>query len=173
MANVNQPFSTLPIALDLTGSEIVPLDQGGTTKTATVRQIAQASINSNFPAAIEYVIDSGGASMSTGIKGYLEVPFGCTINRVDLYGDQVGSCSIDIWRCTYDQFDAGITHPVAADSICAPNYPAFTAATKTSQTLNPPVNTALNATDVLGFYVNSVATLMRITVSIKVTRALY
>ena len=44
----NEPFSSLPIAIALTGSEAVPLVQAGTTKTATVSLINAQNV-ANIP----------------------------------------------------------------------------------------------------------------------------
>lgn len=169
MANVNVPFGQLPPVIGITGAEIFPLDQAGTTKKATLTQAVMGTITTNFPATIEYVVDSGGATMSTGVKGYLEVPFNCFINYIDLYADNQGSVSVDIWKCTYDQFDAGITHPVVGDSILSGNYPTITVGTKARVNYGGAI--AISATDVLAFDIRSVASIMRLTISIKVFRA--
>jgi len=51
----------------------------------------------NLPvASITFIIDGGGSAITTGIKGALEIPFACTINRVTLLADQVTLISCQI-----------------------------------------------------------------------------
>lgn len=168
MANVNTPFSQLPLAIAIDGSEVIPLDQGGTTKQATLNLVINGAIQTNFPGAIEFIMDAGTSILTTGVKGYLEVPFNCTIGFIDIYGNTTGSATIDVWACTYDQFDAGSTHPVLADSILLGSYPSFTADTKARVSYGNEVSVA--AQTVLAFYLSSVSGLSRLTTSIKITR---
>jgi hypothetical protein len=69
--------------------------------------------------AIEFIIDGGGSVPTTGLKGYVEVPFACTINVSTLLGNAAsGSAVVDIFKCSYANFDV-TTHPQAADKITA------------------------------------------------------
>lgn len=119
---------------------------------------------------LEFIIDGGGSTITTGIKGYLEIPFACTINQATLLGDQTGSVVVDIFKCTYAQFDASATHPVAADKITASAPPTISATTKSQDATLTGWTTAINAGDILAFNVNSVSSMTRVTVSLKVTR---
>jgi hypothetical protein len=65
---------------------------------------------------LEYVIDGAGSTITTGLKGWIEVPYACTITRATLLADQTGSIIVDIYRCTYAAY-APPTHPVSADKI--------------------------------------------------------
>jgi hypothetical protein len=121
-------------------------------------------------AGIEFIIDDGGTVLTTGLKGYLEVPFDCVIERCTLLADQSGAIKIDIWKCTYAAFDAS-THPVNADTITAANEPEIAAsgvkdqdATLTGWTV------IIGAGDILAFNIDSVATITRIAVSLKVRK---
>ena len=124
------------------------------------------------PSAIEFVIDGGGAAITTGVKGYLEVPFNATIKQVTLLGDQSGSVTIDIWKTTYANFDGGTTHPVAADSITASARPAIVSTTKYQDATLTGWTTSLTKGDILAFDVNVAATnITRCTVSLQTVRA--
>jgi hypothetical protein len=48
MTNVNTPITSLPVATSLTGSEIVPVVQGGTTKQTTVQAISGQQIQGTY-----------------------------------------------------------------------------------------------------------------------------
>lgn len=168
MANVNTPISQLPTVVAIDGSEIVPLDQGGTTKQATIDQIINGGIQTNFPGAIEFVIDGGSASIAPGVKGYLTVPFNATLNYIEVFVSPASTFSIDVWQCTYDQYDGGVTHPVASDSILQGSYPTITADTKTMVSYGGvPTITAGN---VLAFNVRNAVGVSKATIALNITR---
>lgn len=115
--------------------------------------------------AIEYVIDGSGSVITTGIKGDLEVPYGCTINRVTLLADQSGSIVVDIWKDTYANYP-----PTGADSITASAKPTISSATKSQDSTLTGWTTTITAGDTLRFNVDSITTCTRVTLSLKVTR---
>jgi hypothetical protein len=94
-----------------------------------------------------------------------------TINQVTMLLDQTGSIVVDIWKCTYAQFDSGATHPVAADSITASDTPTISSNTKMQDSTLTGWNTAIPAGSVLAFNVKSIATAQRCTVTLKTTRS--
>ena len=113
---------------------------------------------------IEFIIDGGGAAITTGVKGYLEIPFGCTIQAVTLLADQSGSIVVDIWKDTYANYP-----PVVGDSITASAKPTISTATKSQNTTLTGWTTSITAGDVLGFNVDSITTCTRVTLSLKVS----
>lgn len=165
------PILNLPVAVGLDGQEWVPLVQAGVTKRAQTDEIANTLIRT-INGSIEFVIDEGGVPLTSGVKGYITVPFNATIVSVRLLGDQTGSAEIDIWKCSYAQFDAGITYPTAADSIVNGNYPTITVGTKSEDSALSGWTTGLEANDVLAFNVNSSLGFTRLTVSLDVDRAI-
>ncbi len=120
---------------------------------------------------ITFVIDGGGSVITTGTKGYLMVDFGCTINQNTLLADQSGSVVVDIYACTYAQFDAGTTHPVAADKITSSTPPTISSAKKSQDATLAGWTVAIAAGTILGFVVTgSPASITRVTLDLKVTR---
>ena len=116
-------------------------------------------------AALEFVIDGGGAAITTGIKGDLEIPFGCTVTRATLLGDQTGSIVVDIWVDTYANFP-----PTVADTITASAKPTLSSATKSQDATLTGWGTTLNAGSIMRFNVDSCTTTTRCTVSLYVTK---
>jgi hypothetical protein len=55
-------------------------------------------------AGIPLVIDGGGAVITTGNKGFVEVPFNCAVQGWTIVGDASGSLSVAIERATYANF---------------------------------------------------------------------
>jgi hypothetical protein len=45
---------------------------------------------------IGITINGGGSVITTGVKGFIYIPYACTINSVTLLASQSGSCVIDI-----------------------------------------------------------------------------
>lgn len=116
--------------------------------------------------AIEFVIDGGGSEITTGIKGDLEVPFDCVINRVTLLADQSGDIVIDIWKDTYANFP-----PTDADTITGGDEPTISSDTDSQDDSLGYWDTVIDAGDILRFNVDSVTTITRVTLSLKVTKS--
>lgn len=117
------------------------------------------------PTGFSFVIDGGGSTITTGVKGYVEVPYDCVITAVRLFADQSGSIVIDVWKDTYANYP-----PVDADSITASAPPTISSATKSQDTTLTGWTTSVSAGDVLGFNVDSVTSIQRVTISFRVTR---
>jgi hypothetical protein len=115
---------------------------------------------------ITFIIDGGGSTITTGIKGDLEIPFACTITAATLLADQSGSIVIDIWKDTYANYP-----PTDADSITSAAPPTISTATKSQDTTLTGWTTSITAGDTLRFNVDSITTCTRVTLSLKVTVA--
>jgi hypothetical protein len=119
---------------------------------------------------IQFVIDGGGSTLTTGMKGYIEVPFACTITRATLLADESGSVVVNVYKCSYANFDAGATHPASGDKITASAPPTISSSTKAQDSTLTGWTTSISAGDILAFNVDSVSSIQRLTISLKVTR---
>lgn len=113
---------------------------------------------------IEFVIDGGGSAITTGVKGFLEVPFDCTITAVTMLADQTGSIVVDVWKDAYANYP-----PTDADSITASAVPTISSGVKSQDSTLTGWTTSLAEGDILGFNVDSVTSIERVTISLKVT----
>jgi hypothetical protein len=106
--------------------------------------------------SIGFIIDGGGAVIGTGdIKVYPTADFACTINRIDISADQVGSITVDVWKV------AGAI-PVAGNKISA-SAPLTLSAAQLAQNGSLTGWTKTVAVgDVFGFNVATVATVTRV-----------
>lgn len=128
--------------------------------------VETVSVDSDYGAdAIEYVIDGGGSAITTGVKGFLEIPYAATINRATVLCDQSGSIVVDVWKDTYANYP-----PTVADTITASAKPTVSAATKGQVTTLTGWTTAVSAGDIIGLNVDSASTVTRCTISLKVTK---
>lgn len=114
---------------------------------------------------INFVIDGGGAEIATGVKGYLEIPFGGLLTEVRLFADQSGSIVVDIWKDTYANFP-----PTDTDSITASATPTISGGQKFEDSILTGWSTSFSAGDILAFNIDSVTDIQRLTVSLRARR---
>lgn len=134
--------------------------------SATVAVITKAEyIQRLRTVALSLTIDGGGAAISTGIVADLKVPFACEIVDVEMLADQSGSIVVDIWKDTYANFP-----PTDADSITASAVPTITTATKSQDSTLTGWTTAIAENDILRFNVDSVTSITRLHLTLKVRK---
>lgn len=114
---------------------------------------------------LNFVIDGGGVVIVTGIKGDVVIDFPCTIISATLLADQSGSIVVDIFKDTYANFP-----PVIGDKITASAPPTISSATKSQDATLTGWTTSIAAGDVLRPNVNSVTTIQRVTLSLKLRK---
>lgn len=111
------------------------------------------------------VIDGGGSAITTGIKGFVQVPFDCTIVSATLLADQSGSIVVDVWKDTYLNYP-----PTVGDTITAAAKPTLSAVAKALDTTLTGWNKNISAGDVIGFNVDSATTVTRVTLELQVVK---
>lgn len=111
-------------------------------------------------------IDGAGQAITTGVKGYLEIPYACTITGWTLVANESGSIVIDVWNDTYANFP-----PVDADSIAGTELPTLSSAQKNQDLSLSTWDTAVAAGDVVGFNVDSCTGITRCTLVIHTSVA--
>lgn len=111
---------------------------------------------------IGITIDGGGSAITTGVKGYVEVPYACTIQQATILLDQSGSIVIDVWKDSYANYP-----PTDADSITASAVPTVSSATKSQDSTLTGWTTSITANDILGFNVDSITTATRATLNLE------
>lgn len=147
--------------ISLTGQQI-SLDIGtGAT------QVAAGNHGHSVTGILGVTIDGAGSAITTGIKGYLYVPYACTITVAELAADVSGSIVIDVWKDTAANFP-----PTDADSIAASAPPTLSSAQRSSDSTLTGWTVSLAAGDYLGFNVDSASTVTRVTLALKVTRTI-
>lgn len=153
-------------------------DQGTVAGTGTILNVVgggatlsfssgTATLTHSGTAAVGYMIvgEAGTAVIGTGIAGWVEVPFPCTIVAARGLADATGSAVVDIWKDTYANYP-----PTDADSITAA-APVTLAGTANSQdTTLTGWTTSVAAGDILYFNVDSASTIKKLLVSLTVTR---
>lgn len=136
-----------------------------TNVQAAIEEVVADVTGSTNTVGIEAFIDGGGVVLTAGVKGYIEVPFACTLTAVRMFADVSGSVVVDIWKDTYANFP-----PVDADSITSSTPPTISSATKSQDTTLTGWTKTFAAGDVLAFNVDSATTITRVTVALRLTR---
>lgn len=136
-------------------------------KLRTALEFADGSTQSTAspPAGINVLFDGQGLSLISGTKVIVPVPFNCTITGVTLFADQIGNAVVDIW-CDLIA-NGALTN---ADSIVASAKPILTSAISYIDTTLTGWSKSLTTSQVLWFYLESVATITQLSVSLRVTR---
>jgi hypothetical protein len=115
-------------------------------------------------ATIGTTIDGSGGTITVGQKGYVQVPYACTITAWRLIANTAGSIVVDIWKT------AAPTIPTVANVITASAKPTLSSQqTATSSTLTG-WTTSVAADDIIGFNVNSATTVSWVILQIFVTK---
>lgn len=122
-------------------------------------------LENNELSAIVFIIDGGGSEITTGLKGHIEIPFKCEIQKVTLLADQSGSVKIDIWKDTYANYP-----PTDADTITGANEPEIATGVKDQDGTLTDWTTTINAGDILSFNVDSIDTIEKVTVVLLVKK---
>ena len=136
------------------------------TKFIANQAVTAAKVTTNtLVMSTGITIDGGGSVITTGLKGFVMVPYACTINSVTMLADQSGSCVVDIWKANYASFP-----PTVANTITASALPTISSAQKSQDTTLTGWTTSVAAGDILAFNVNSASVITRVNLILKVTK---
>lgn len=114
---------------------------------------------------IQFIIDGGGSAITTGVKGDIMIPYNCTVLGWDIVADTSGSIVVDVWKDTYTNFP-----PTVADTIAGSEKPTLSSAQKNQDTSLSSWTTTLTRNDWLRFNVDSITTVTRVTIALRVKR---
>lgn len=106
-------------------------------------------------------IDGGGNVITTGTKGYVEVPYAGTIEEWKIIAEPSGSITFDIWKS-----NAAI--PTNSNTITASAKPTLTTAQRATSTTLTGWTTAVSVNDVFGFEVESATTVTKAVLTVVI-----
>jgi hypothetical protein len=110
-------------------------------------------------------LENSGSAITTGVKKDITLDYACTITQVTLLADQSGSIVLDLWVDTYANYP-----PTVADTITASAKPTISAATKSQDSTLTGWTTTFAAGSTMRVNVDSVATVTRVLMALKVRR---
>jgi len=145
------------IAADVAMSGDVTISDAGVTTigaaTVTAAKLASNLIIDDFG----ITIDGGGAVPGTGSKGFITIPYSGTITNWYLAADQAGSCVIDV--------------KISGSSIIGTgNKPTLSSVQTGNAAVSGWTSTSISAGDIIEFNLNSVTTITRVNLVIKLNR---
>lgn len=120
---------------------------------------------------ITIVIDGAGNVITTGTQRDVTVEYSGTINSYRTVATPSGSITIELWKCTYSQYDDGATHPVVGDKITASAPIAISSSTKSFDGSLTGWTTAVTAGDVIRPNVVSCTGIKGITITLPITKS--
>ncbi len=116
-----------------------------------------------FPSRnIGITIDGGGDNLTTGSKGYYNVPSACVISKATLIASASGNLTVDVKVGAFASF------PTTA-SICASAKPTLAGAQSSQDATLTGWTKALAANDVVEYVVEGTPTVTRATLTLEVT----
>lgn len=142
-----------------TGDALTALSNLGLVATPT---LSTADLPTNQPIrGISFTIDGGGSTITTGVKGFVTIPFACTITDMWMLGDQTGSIVVDVWKKAFTT-----TLPAVGNTITSSDVPTISSAITVHDSTLTGWTTSVSAGDMMGFNVNSVTTMQRVTITL-------
>lgn len=157
----NSNFVALSAPATVTSDYTITLPAAGGSANEVLQydgsQVASFVSNTR---TLNFVIDGGGSAIATGIKGHIVLDGDFTVTGWTVIADQSGSIVVDVNRATYTDF------PTTA-SIAGSELPTLSSAQKNEDLTLSTWTTTLSARDVLEFEVDSVATVTRVTVALR------
>ncbi|MFA6065240.1 MAG: hypothetical protein WCW44_01255 [archaeon] len=123
------------------------------------------SVNELSTQSFGVTIDGGSSAITTGVAGYVQIPYDCIIKSWTLLADQSGSIVLDVWKSAYAN-----SPPTVANTITASAKPTLSSVQKNTDSTLTGWTTSVSAGDVIGFNIDSAATVTKVTLSIKVEK---
>lgn len=112
---------------------------------------------------VAFVIDGGGLEIGTGFAGSVPIPFNCEIQEVILLADQSGDIVINIFKDTYENY-------LPTTSIVASAKPTISSDIKSFDNTLVGWTKTIIAGDIIMFNVDSITTIERCTISLKIVK---
>jgi hypothetical protein len=151
----------------LVGTPTAPTATAGTNTTQLATTAFVQAATKILKHVITIALDGGGIAVTTGFKGFVSIPFACTIKSWRLLSSDaaatVGSLTLDIWKDTYANYP-----PTVADTITASAKPALASANKNESAVLTGWTTAIAAGDILGFNVDAASLVTKVTFELSV-----
>jgi len=149
--------------VSLLDAEVVAVETALGTDPEGSDADVKTRIERNEERDLIFIIDGGGAEIAVGEHGHLHIDFKCEITQAMLLADQTGSIKIDIWKDSYANFP-----PTNADTITGANEPEIAAGVKDKDDTLTDWTKTIAAGSILAFNVDSVTTIERVTICLKV-----
>lgn len=148
----------------LSGNQTITLS-GGVTGSGATSITATVAANTRI-ASVGFTTDGAGSVLTTGLIGYVTVPYAGTITAWSITADGTSpTCTIDVWRV-----GTGTALPAVGNTIMGTKPALSTANAIRSTTMTGWNPTAVTANDILGFNLDAVTVATKITFQLEITK---
>jgi len=161
---IKKPTSTTFADLDsndIRAGQVVEVCYDGTNMILQ----GTGTVASERTGSFVFSLDGGGSAISTGAKGWVQIPYAGTITGHEFTCDQSGSIVLDLWKDTYTNFP-----PTVADTITAAAKPTLSATQKQQDSTLTGWTTSITAKDYIRLNVDSAATVTYCVLTVYVTK---
>ena len=141
-----------------------PCDINGTTFKVNVESCSPGNPGTAYDTSSISVTNTS-TQISTGVAGYVTMPFAGTITGWKIVGSPYGSIVVDVWKDTVASFP-----PTVADTITGSEKPTLSSAIKNEDLDLTTWTTGVATGDIMAFNVDSASTLTNSTLTIFITR---
>lgn len=139
-----------------------------TTRAGKGSPLTNAEMDANWAllatSTVEFAFDGNGSALTAGLKGYLEVPWTCTVTAWKVLGNAAGNAQVDIFNDPYTTFGTDTS------MVGGGTKPNLVAQTKNTAAPAGWTSTSILAGNQIGFSLASVSGLTRLTISLKVSK---
>jgi hypothetical protein len=114
-------------------------------------------------------IDGGGSTITTGQKGYTQIPYSCTVIGWSAIADQSGSITVDVDRHASSAPPSAPAVPNTTTDKISASAPVTLTGAQTAAGANTAISTwtpAISAWDTVGWNVTSASGLTRVTLQV-------
>jgi hypothetical protein len=165
----NDGLSPISVSYSPTTAGTISIIVSGSTDDfdwKSYHEVVDEGVNNIFDishyGAFGLTIDGGGSLITTGLKGYVTIPYSATIYGWDIIGNTSGTCIIDLWKTTLSSFP-----PTSANTIAVSQKPTLSNQMINRNDTLTGWTTSINANDILAFTVLSASTVSRVNLTIK------
>ena len=117
--------------------------------------------------SINFSIDGGGATITTGIKGHVQIPYPMAFKDWGIFANQSGTIVVDVWKDSFSNFPLTVSDTVAGSA--KPTLSGNQA--NRDQVLTNWGSKAVASGDILAFNVDSASNVQRVTVALHGVKA--
>ncbi|NBP03311.1 MAG: hypothetical protein EBU90_25140, partial [Proteobacteria bacterium] len=128
--------------------------------------LATTALDRATTSEIVFVIDGGGSTISTGLRGSVEIPFNCNVVSWTVLADQSGTLAMNVYNENYNTW--GPTLPRTNEINFGVPISITSSASKNNYTLI--TQSSIAASNLLSYNVQSVSAITRVSVCLKVIK---
>lgn len=155
-------FGSIPVALS---TDVATISARVATNTTMIQTVSAAQ-QSTLKSGVMFTMDGGGTLLTTGLKGFVTVPYNGTISGWVIIGDVSGTAAVDVWKTSYANFPATV-----ANTIVGSDAPTLSGSRINENLALTSWTTGVTAGDIFAFNLNAVTSISRLVTMVNIIRS--